>query len=293
VSLRLRLLLLGCRWLAKPWLSRVRDPGRLRRLCDLPVRVGLVRDRGRPVDGVPGIWLHGEGDGAVILYLHGGGGIAGSPALYAGFAARLARATGLRVVLARYRLAPDHPFPAAWDDAEAVARLVMASDLGRAGVIIGGDSAGGGLGLSVLARLLADGLAPRAVFAFSPWTDMTGRSDSHRTAANADPLLPVVGFQRLVAQVLQGHSAEDPRASPLFADYPGCPPVFLTVGATEILRDDTVRLAARLGDKGVDVCLMVAPLAPHAWPVLAGFLPEADETLRGLRAWLDRVLSRP
>ncbi|GAB4291251.1 MAG: alpha/beta hydrolase [Roseovarius sp.] len=274
-------------------LARVVHPRDLRASFALKARLLFRAPRGTrfaraELGGVPVQWVSAPGiareSGPVILYFHGGGYVMGSSDTHRAMLGRLSQLSGLAACLPDYRLAPEHPFPAALEDALAChARLVAH----RAGVILGGDSAGGGLALALLAEILRRGMRrPLALFAFSPLTDLTFSGDSLRENARADPMLPAGRVHDLADFYLQGAAAEDPRASPLFADFTGAPPVWLTVSDTEILRDDTRRMAARLRAQGVAVSETIAHGLPHVWPFFQGWLPEAMTTLRELAGWL-------
>lgn len=244
--------------------------------------------------GVPVQWVAAHAvarhDRPLILYFHGGGYVFGSSDTHRPMLARLSRIAGLPACLPDYRLAPEHAFPAAVEDALAVYREVA----GRVGgVILGGDSAGGGLALALLGEVLAQGEVspPLGLFAFSPLTDLTLSGDSLRGNARADPVLPAARAREMAAMYLRGAPADDPRASPLGADFAGAPPIWLTVSDTEILLDDTRRMAARLRRQGVAVTETVTRGLPHVWPFFQGWLPEATQTLRALAGWI-RVLPR-
>ncbi|MCZ7676324.1 MAG: alpha/beta hydrolase [Roseovarius sp.] len=236
-------------------------------------------------------WVAARGvrreDGPLLLYFHGGGYVFGSSDTHRAMLGRLSQLAQLPACLPDYRLAPEHPFPAAVGDALAVCAALA----GRpGGIVLGGDSAGGGLALAVLAEVLRRGLAPPAgVFAFSPLTDMTFSGDSLRANERADPVLPAARAHETAAMYLQGAAADDPRASPLFADFTGAPPVWLAVSDTEILLDDTRRMAANLRDQGVAVTVTQASGLPHVWPFFQGWLPEATATLRQLGGWISAL----
>lgn len=296
MSLRLTLLTLFFRAVAKPRLRKTMDPVRARRDFAFAARLFLSRGGGTrrtslvAVPQMLQIAPPGGGNGRVILYFHGGGYIVGSPETHQGLAARLAQLTGCAVWLPDYRLAPEHPFPAAWDDADTAWNAVIASGARPGDVVLAGESAGGGLALALLARLCAAGTPPGGVVVMSPWTDLTGKSASLRSNAARDPLLPAEGFATLVGHVLAGHGANDLRASPMFAGYPGCPPILFQVGESEILRDDTVVLAGRLTAEGVDVTVTMVPEVPHAWQLMVGRLPEADVAVGQAGAFVRGVL---
>ena len=283
------------RLIEKPHLRRARDPVKLRRSFERSARLlfhpmrgtgfaqadlGPDAGRGRGVEITPA-QVRG---GPLILYFHGGGYVFGAPETHQAMIARLCALTGLRAVLPRYRLAPEHPFPAAPDDALAAYRAVMHHP---GGVILGGDSAGGGLVLGLLGQVLAQGLPlPLGCFAFSPLTDMTFSGDSVRANARAEAVLPVERIADMSRMYLNGAAADDPRASPLRAAFRGAPPVWLAVGDTEILFDDSRRMAAHLMAEDVDVTCVIERDMPHVWPIFQTVLPEARQTLTELAAWI-------
>ena len=285
MSLRLRLLNLFFRAIAKPRLRRTTDPSLARREFALAARWCLAQGRGSVRVAVPGAvpLLRFDPPGGMtqraILYFHGGGYIVGSPLTHQGLANRLALDTGLSVWVPEYRLAPEHPFPAAWDDADIAWDQLLVAGYAPQDVVLAGESAGGGLCFALLTRLCAAGTLPRAVVAFSPWVDLTGGCPSLASNAQRDPLLPAEAFATLSHHVLGGHAADDVRASPLFAAYPGCPPVLLQASEVEIIRDDATRLADRLRAFGGTVTLQLAPATPHAWQLMVHRLPEADRSV--------------
>jgi len=293
VSLRRRLLNGWLRLTEKRALARAVTPQELRRPFETKARLffraprGTVCERG-DVAGVPVQWVAARGvkreDAPLLLYFHGGGYVFGSSGTHRAMLARLSQLARLPACLPDYRLAPEHPFPAAVEDALAV-HAALAGRPG--GTVLGGDSAGGGLALAVLGEVLRRGMAPPAgLFAFSPLTDMTFSGRSLRDNARADPLLPAARAHEMAEMYLQGAAADDPRASPLLADLAGAPPVWLVASDTEILVDDTRRMAARLRAQGVKVSATVAHGLPHVWPLFHGWLPEADATLRELGGWI-------
>lgn len=283
----------------KPMLRRAHDPQALRRSFELRTRLffhgpfGTRYTRER-LGGVPVQWARARGvtrdAGPLILHFHGGGYVFGSSTTHRAMLARLSQLTGLPACLPDYRLAPEHPFPAALEDARAVWQEVA----GRpGGVILGGDSAGGGLALALLAEILAGGgPRPLGLFALSPLTDMTYSGESVQANAGADVLLPADRVGEIAGMYLAGADAEDPRASPLFAGFTGAPPVWLTASDSEILLDDTRRMARHLEVEGVAVTTRIAHDLPHVWPFFHGLLPEARETLRQLAGWISSLSPR-
>lgn len=297
MSLRLRLLNCGLRWLARPRLARISDPVAVRRDLDRLAPIFFPAPRSvqcsdvglpGPQGVIPALWIEaGQTDRRfAVLYLHGGGYIAGAPRHYLAMLGLLSRLSGLRFLVPAYRLAPEAPFPAALEDARAAWNALLATGFAPGQIALGGDSAGGGLCLALLAQLCAERQAPGFAFAFSPWTDLTGSGASIRTNARCDPVLPAARLQELAGHYLAGHPATDPRASPLFATFRTPPMVYLQVSETEILRDDTDRLALRLRAAGAVVQVDRWPDAPHGWQLFAGRLPEAQEALSRTAAQL-------
>lgn len=292
MSRRLALLNAASRRVAKPMLRSTKTPERARRDFDMLARVLFRRPRGLRLDplaaGGAGWWVRAESaaTGRAILYLHGGAYIMGSPRTHCGLAGRLSVLTGLPVCLPAYRLAPRHPFPAAFDDAQAAWTALRDEGFAPGDVILGGDSAGGGLALALLAELCGRGEAPAGLFAFSPWTDLTMSGATLTTNAARDRLLPVERMPEVIDYYLAGAQADDPRASPLLATFTHPPPVFLQAAETEILLDDSRRMAARLTDAGGQATLDLWPDAPHVWPILDGWIPEARAALERVAAFV-------
>ena len=147
-------------------------------------------------------------------------------------------------------------------------------------IILGGDSAGGGLALALLAELCDRGTPPAGLIAFSPWTDLTLSGPSLIAHAASDPLLPAARIREVIALIQGALPASDPRLSPLSARFKNPPPVLIQVGSDEILLDDALRMAEALRAAGGPVTLQVAPLAPHVWQIFDGWIPEARQSLR-------------
>lgn len=252
----------------------------------------FTRMRPALLGGVPVVWVESrprrEG---VILYLHGGAYVVGGRETHGALLAALAARTGLRGVLVEYRLAPEHPFPAAFTDAVAAWDALIAAGHAPERIVLGGDSAGGGLALALLAHLCQRGTPPAGLFAFSPWTDLTLTGASLVTNAARDQLLPAHRATEVRGLILGGArpgDAADPRLSPLHATFPGAPPVQIHVAESEILRDDSLRMRSRLPDAEI----RLAGDLVHVWPLLHGVLPEAratlDQTAGFIRGCLDR-----
>ena len=211
---------------------------------------------------------------AALLYLHGGGYICGSANGYRTLAAQLARAVGVPAFAIDYRLAPEHPFPAALDDAleayEGLCRQIR--DPRR--IVLAGDSAGGGLVLATLVALRQrKRLLPAAAVLISPWADLECQGESMKGLASRDPLLSEQALRVCASRYLAGSSGNNPLASPIHADLQGLPPLLVQVGSAEILLDDAIRVARAAGAAGTPVRLEVWPDMVHVWHALSSVLP--------------------
>ncbi|SFB18326.1 Acetyl esterase/lipase [Poseidonocella pacifica] len=275
ISRRLRLANLLLRAIGKPSLQRIETPEEAARGMARSSRFflappGLVAYRDRA--GFARVQVGRIAPRRALLYFHGGGYVAGGLHSYRAMLGRLSLLTGLHVVMPEYRLAQEAPFPAAYGDAFSAWVYLRHMGYRAEDIVIGGDSAGGGLALSLLAGLCVREEPPRAVFVIGPWTDLAGTGESLQSNAERDPFLPADRVGELVDFYLGGASAEDPRASPLYAEFPKPPPVLLQVGEDEILRDDAVRMAARLGPAAT---LRLWDGVHHVWHMGDGWFPEA------------------
>ncbi|HEX5366886.1 MAG TPA: alpha/beta hydrolase [Acidimicrobiales bacterium] len=249
----------------------------------LPAREGVAVE---PVDadGVAAEWI-GEGDGPIVVYVHGGGYCIGSLATHRPMLTHLAAETGGRVLSVDYRLAPEHPYPAALDDALTAYRFA-AHDHPPQRMVVAGDSAGGGLTVATLAALRDAGdPLPAAGVCLSPWADLTQSGETIASKADVDPMVHAEDLDRWAA-AYAGEAAADPGASPLFGDLTGLPPLLIEVGTAETLLDDARRLAARAREAGVDVTLFEGEDLIHVWHFFAGAVPEADEGVRRVAAFI-------
>lgn len=216
------------------------------------------------MDGIHGEWAsvnRAHMKKYVILYCHGGGYSTGSCLYGRTLTAKLAATTSMDVLSFDYRLAPEHPYPAALADAIKVWNYLMLLGYGARDIILTGDSAGGNLALALTLKLKADGrLLPRGLVLMSPWTDLTSSGESHRTRADLDPVLDKAYIDRMIAAYmgkadLTRQVLENPYISPLFGDFAGFPPVYIQVGDNEILLSDSVELHKRLVEANVSVRL--------------------------------------
>jgi epsilon-lactone hydrolase len=224
-----------------------------------------------------------------LLFLHGGGYVAGSFTLYRHVTWRLAAAAAARVLAVDYRLAPEHPFPAAVDDAVSAYRWLLAQGAAPNRIAVLGDSAGGGLSFAMLLKCRDGGLPlPAAGVALSPWTDLALTGRSLQQNARSDPMLDPKGAARIARVYLAGADPRHPYASPLYGELVGLPPFLIQVGSDEVLRDDSVRIAEKLRAVGSDVELEVWRRMPHVWHAFATILPEARRAIARIGAFLDQ-----
>jgi monoterpene epsilon-lactone hydrolase len=225
-----------------------------------------------------------------VLYFHGGGYTVGTAQLYRDFTWRIGRATRACVLYFDYRLAPEHPFPAAVEDAVAVYRwLVGGLDPRR--IAFMGDSAGGGLALGTLYKLRDEGTAlPGATVLLSPWTDLALTGPSLWSNAASDPMMNPASLPAIANGYLAGADPRNPYASPLFGDPSGLPPTLIHVGSDEILRDDAVRMAEKMRTAGCDVEIDVWPRMPHAWHLYARIVPEGRLAIDRIGTFLRKRL---
>jgi monoterpene epsilon-lactone hydrolase len=238
----------------------------------------------------PAEWIHPAKarPDAALLYLHGGGYVIGSPRSHRHLAEAIARAAGISCLLPDYRLAPEHPFPAAVDDAVAAYRsLVEDRKIAPGEIAIGGDSAGGGLTVATLVALRDARLPlPAAAVSISPWTDLTCSAPSYETKAASDPLVVRPDITAMARRYLGAADPRTPLASPLFADLRGLPPLLIQVGSEEVLLDDSSGLAARARAAGVEVTLEVWEPMIHVWHWFLPWLDEAQAAVEKIGGFL-------
>ena len=232
------------------------------------------------VDGVPAEWVSApDVDGSrAVLYLHGGGYAIGSINTHRRLAFDISAASGARVLLLDYRLAPEHPFPAAVDDAATAWRWLLKQGFANTKLAIAGDSAGGGLTIATLVNLRDRKLGlPACAVAISPWVDLEGVGTSMTARSEQDPMVQKAGLGWMADMYLAGKDARTPLAAPLHADLKGLPPVLVQVGTAETLLDDATRIAERLHSAGGEVKLSVWPNMLHVFPLFAPILTEGRD----------------
>lgn len=288
----LRLLNVALRLFVKRRLRVMTDPGEMR--AQLEANAGIfppvrgtwatpddLAAAGRPAVPARCVQPSEPAEDRTVLYLHGGAYIAGSPLSHAHVGAALARAARADVVLPDYRLAPEHPWPAALEDAETAYRVLLEQGQRPERIAVAGDSAGGGLAAALLLACARGGLPqPGMLIAFSPWADLRGVAPSWTQNAKADAMLPAERLADVRDMVLQGRDPADPTVSPALARFADPPPALIFASRAEILMDDAAALAERLRDAGGTVRLELWDRVPHAWPYFAGRLRQADRAIR-------------
>ncbi|MGH7778584.1 MAG: alpha/beta hydrolase [Candidatus Binataceae bacterium] len=239
--------------------------------------------------GVKAEWVSAPGADAnrAILYLHGGGYVIGSIKTHRALAGRISRASKARVLLIDYRLAPEHPFPAAVEDSIIAYRYLLEQGTRPGRLAIAGDSAGGGLTIAALVAIKDAKLPmPAAGVGLSPWVDLEGIGDSMTTKSKADPIVQRDGLVQMAAAYLGGKDPHSALAAPLYADLSGLPPLLLQVGTAETLLDDSTRLAERARKSGVNVTLEPWENMIHVWQMFAPMLDEGQQAIDKIGAFV-------
>ena len=284
------------KWRVKRRLKNCRDCHRARQILRPdPYRVpSSVRITPAQLGRVPGEWVESANPSdTILLYLHGGGYFACSAESHRPITVGFAR-ENFRVYAPDYRLAPENKFPAAVEDATAVYRALLAQDHGPSRIVVAGDSAGGGLALSLLLALRASGTPlPAAAALFSPWTDLAATGDSIRTNADRCAMFHGPDIGPTARWYLGDTDPKNPLASPLYADLSGLSPLLIHVGADETLRDDSTRLADKARAAGLPVELKTWPVVPHAWQLAPHLIPEARQSLHEAAAFLRERTAAP
>jgi acetyl esterase/lipase len=218
--------------------------------------------------------------GKVILYLHGGAYIMGNFATHRQIVSYIARACSVRTLLPEYRLAPEHPFPAAVEDALSAYRELRDDGYAPGDIVVAGDSAGGGLTMALLLSLRDAGEpVPAGAVLFSPWLDLTGSGESMQTRADRDPWFKPSELAFMRSYYCKDHEFEHPLVSPVFADVSGLPPIYIQVGDDEILLSDSTRIAEKLEQAGGDVTLEIWPGMWHVFQVFVHQMPESKQAI--------------
>ncbi|MFG1808136.1 alpha/beta hydrolase [Streptomyces sp. NPDC049040] len=276
------------------------DVEKMRRVFDetagsAPLPAGVLT-RTTELGGVPAVEVR-AGDAAptdgTLLYLHGGAYAIGSAAGSVGLVSELARRTGATALTVDYRLAPEHPFPAAVDDALAAYRALLDRGVAAGSIAVTGESAGGGLALALLLAIKDAGFPqPSCATVMSPWADLTQSGATIETRAGADPVLTRRALDTRAAGYLAGADPRTPLASPLYADLRGLPPLLIQAGGREVLLDDALRLAAKAALADVPVTLRTFPGAPHVFQAFAPVVDVAAQALDHMAAFINSHAGR-
>ncbi len=246
-----------------------------------------------PVDcgGVPCEWVIAPAamENKVLFHFHGGGYVIGHPNGYRNYNSRMSEALNARVLAVDYRLAPEHPFPAAVEDCLGVYQWALNQGYQAEQIAFTGESAGGGL---VFATLLAARDAqlplPAAAVAISPWVDLTNGGASHQFNEQADPMIGPSVLDMFASAYVNGDNLQNPLASPINGDLSGLPPIYILVGSTEILLDDARALFMNASRAGVNTTIEVAPDMPHIWPIFAYQIPEGRRAITRMSSFFNR-----
>ena len=242
-------------------------------------------------NGIPSDWVipGAAPDDGAILYLHGGGYTIGSIKTHRGMVSHISKTAGMRALLIEYRLAPEHPFPAAVEDSVAAYRWLLKAGIPPARIAVAGDSAGGGLTVATMVKLREEGEPlPAAAVCLSPWVDMEGIGESMKTRAEVDPIVERDHLLEMAAAYLGGTDPRTPLAAPLYADLEGLPPMLIQVGTAEVLLDDSIRLAERAKEAGVDVTLEPWDDMVHVWHFFASMVPEGRDAIDRIASFIHK-----
>ncbi len=254
------------------------------------IQVDSVAVAGRSAE-----WLRAPGSqpGRAILYLHGGGYVMGSLTTHRSLAGEFSRAAQAAILLIDYRLAPEHPFPAAVEDGVASFKWLLDQGFAAKNLAIAGDSAGGGLTAATLVSARDQKVPlPAAAVCISPWSDMTCSNESYKTRAEADPMVGSGNIGDMAKLYLQGKDPKHPYASPNFADLRSLPPLLIQVGNDEVLLDDSIKLHEKAKADGVDSTLEVWEHMIHVWHAFHPMLPEGKQGIERVGAFLREQLGR-
>jgi monoterpene epsilon-lactone hydrolase len=257
----------------------------------------LTQLKNTPIDikGVSGEWITPQHvtNGRVLLYLHGGYYLIGSIQSHRNLAGNIAANASARALILAYRLAPENPFPAGLEDAITAYSWLLEQDTRSGQIFLAGDSAGGGLVLATLLALRERGIhLPAGAVCLSPVTDVTKSGESWKTNAKKELVLNPYLFEQISPLYLRDISPYDPLASPLFGDLHGLPPLLIQVGSDEALLSDSMSLAERAREAGVDVTLEVWPRMQHVWQFTASFMPEGRQAIKKIGEFINIIYQK-
>jgi monoterpene epsilon-lactone hydrolase len=248
-----------------------------------------IRLEATDANGVAAEWSLAPGSdlSRVLLFFHGGGYCSGSIVSHRGMVTEVGRSARVRTLAVAYRLAPEHPFPAALEDARAAYGFLLDHGIAAPRIVVGGDSAGGGLTLALMTSLRDAGeRLPGCAWLVSPWVDLQMTGASLAEKANVDPLISKPYLEELASAYLAGADPANPLVSPLTADLAGLPPLLVQVGSAETLLDDAVRIAQRAGAADVRINLEIWPHMIHAWHLWAAQLEEGRRAIASAGAFI-------
>jgi acetyl esterase/lipase len=262
-------------------------------MAAIPLLPGLETEK-VSLNSVPGEWVRmpGVATDKVLLFLHGGAYTMGSIPTYRDLASRLSQASGVQVLLVDYRLAPEHPYPAAIEDALKAYNWLLHNGFAPSQIAIGGDSAGGGLTLATLLsiRQAGDGPLPAAAILLSPWADLSNSGESYTSRASVDPVIKPGDDTRHIKDYARAHNVRNPLISPVYANLQNLPPLMIHVGNDEVLLDDSTRVAKNAKAAGIEVQLKVWEDMWHVFQAYAMMLPEAQQSINELGAFVHSKL---
>ncbi|MCI0516764.1 MAG: alpha/beta hydrolase [Woeseiaceae bacterium] len=297
ISLRARLV----RMMSKQYFKRITpdtDVAELRKTWDeltsnLKTAPG-VRRREATVGDITCEWLVPDkcDETPVILYLHGGIYMLGSAHTHRRMVSFIARAAGMRALIPNYRLAPEHPFPAAIEDATLIYRKMLEQGIAAGRMAIAGDSAGGGLTMATLLSLKNSGdPLPAAAVLLSPWVDLAAKGETLKTRAGVDPWFDPDNMPEMVRRYCGNRDPKAPLISPLYGDLSGLPPLLIQVGDHEILLSDSTRLAERVTKTGGSATLQVWPEMWHVFQYFIGQMPESAKAIADIGSFLKKTVT--
>lgn len=240
-------------------------------------------------NGISAEWICAKEahEGRVILYLHGGGYNIGSPNTHRELAAHISMASGAKVLLPDYRLAPEHPFPSALEDATSAYRWLLDTGLTGGDISIAGDSSGGGLSIATSISLRDAGEpSPASIVCISPWTDLEMSGNSIKTHAEIDPMLNLQSLKIMASNYIGDGDPRSPLISPIHADLKGISPLLIHVGSDEMLLDDSTRIAEKAKSAEVDVTIKIYDQMWHAWHLNVRLMPEAKNAIKELGSFI-------
>jgi acetyl esterase/lipase len=249
-----------------------------------------VRQETVIIDGIDAMWSQpalDEQKDAVILYLHGGAYVGGSAYTHRGIVGKLVQSSRIKALSINYRLAPEHPFPAALHDAEKAYTWLLNNGYKSSRIVIAGDSAGGGLTVATLLKLRDSKIQmPAAAICLSPWLDLEGLGENAVQLQKTDPVVPLVGLRLYGELYAASESTRHPYVSPIHASMDGLPPILIQVSDCEVLLDDTVRFAEKARQAGVFVEVQKFHNVMHVWHMLGALLPEAKDAFKKLGSFI-------